>query len=76
MAYEWIALVVMIIINILVYVLSPKPKQQKPLAAQDLEEPTADAGRPVPKVWGTLTVKSINVLWFGEKNVREYKIRA
>lgn len=54
------------------YLLMPKPKQPKPDAAKDMEGPTAEAGRPVPVVFGTLTVKGSNALWDGEKRLHEY----
>jgi hypothetical protein len=31
------------------------------------------SGRPVPVVFGTITVKGSNILWFGEKSLREYE---
>ncbi len=58
------------------YMLAPKPKQQKPPEARDLENPTADAGRPVPVVFGTIEVKGLNILWYGEKDVYQYEVDA
>lgn len=72
----FIPLIVGLILNIISYLLAPKPKQQKPAAAQDLEDPTAEAGRPIMVVFGDMTVKSPNVLWFGEKRTRRYKVKA
>lgn len=43
-------------------------------AAKDMENPTAEAGRPIPVVFGTLTVKGGNVLWFGDKKTTSYKV--
>ena len=57
-------------------VLMPRPKPPKPDAMKDLEDPTAEAGRPVPVVFGTITVKGLNVIWFGDKDSREYKTSA
>lgn len=56
------------------YVLMPQPKRQKPPQAQDLESPTADAGRPIPVIFGTITVYGLNILWYGEKNVSQYEV--
>ena len=56
--------------------LAPKPKAPKPEAAKDLEDPTAEAGRPIPVVFGTVTVKGLNLLWFGEKSLRTSKVKA
>ena len=59
---------------VLAYLIMPKPKQQKP-EIKDLENPTSDAGRPIPKVFGTKTVKGVNLLWYGDKNARTYEVR-
>lgn len=56
--------------------LAPRPKAPKPEAAKDLEEPTAEAGRPIPVVFGTVTVKGLNLLWFGEKSLKTSKVKA
>lgn len=68
-----VALVVAI--NVASYLLMPKPKQPKPPAVQDLEAPTADAGRPMPVPFGTITIKSANVLWYGEISKYSYEIK-
>ncbi len=56
-------------------VLTPKPKQPK-AEIRELEDPTADAGREIPVVFGTVTVKDPNVVWFGEKTTRSYQVDA
>ncbi len=55
--------------------LLPKVKKRKPESARDLEDPTAEAGRPIPVVFGTITVKGVNVLHFGDKSLRTYKVK-
>lgn len=62
-------------ISLAVAMLMPKPKQAK-VEAQDLQAPTVSAGRPVPVPFGTVTIKSPNVLWFGDKRVDEYEVDA
>lgn len=56
--------------------LAPKVKAPKPEALKDLESPTAEAGRPIPVVFGTITVKGLNVLWYGEKSFTTKKVKA
>ena len=70
-----VSLLVALAINIVAYLLAPKPKKQKSEAAKDLEDPTAEAGRPVPVPFGSLTVKGGNVLAFMEKSIRTYKVK-
>lgn len=71
-----VQLVIAIALALISYMLMPKPKQPKPPAAQDMDAPTAEAGRPVPVVFGQMTVKGLNVLGYMDKSVREYEVRA
>ncbi|MDX0622897.1 hypothetical protein GOD54_23645 [Sinorhizobium medicae] len=71
-----IQIIIAIILAVAAYMLAPKPKGPTNSAARDLDAPTVSAGRPVPVVFGTVICKSLNVLWFGEKNIIEYKVDA
>lgn len=71
----FLSLLVGLALQVVAYLLMPKPKKQKSPAAADLENPTAEAGRPIPVVFGTITVKGLNIIWFGDKLVKEYKIK-
>ncbi len=46
--------------------LAPKPPKPKPSALTDFDLPTAEDGRPVPVVFGTMRVTGPNVLWYGD----------
>jgi hypothetical protein len=72
----FIGLLIGLALSVVAYLIMPKPKMAKPEAAKDMENPTADAGRPVPVVFGTVTVKGLNVLWFGEKSTVSREINA
>lgn len=72
----WVVLAISLAVQIAAYIIMPKPKAPKPEAAQDLQNPTAEAGRPIPVIFGTLTVKGPNILWFGDKTIRTYKMKA
>jgi hypothetical protein len=63
-------------IAVVAYLIAPQPKLPKPPEAQDLDEPTAEAGRPIPVVWGEITVTGTNVLWYGDKELVERKVKA
>ncbi len=69
-------LVIGLALAALSYVLTPRPQQEKPPAAMDLEAPTAEAGRTVPVVFGTIRVKGLNVLWYGDIQTYEYDTSA
>jgi hypothetical protein len=65
MPLPWLAsLLISLALNIVAYLIMPRAPTQKPAATKDMEAPTADAGRPIPKVFGTVTVKGLNVLAF------------
>jgi len=73
----WWLIVVAAVVSVGVsLLLAPKIKTPKPDAVKDLEDPTAEAGRPIPVVFGTMTVKGLNLLWYGEKGKRTYKVKA
>lgn len=71
-----IMMAISLALSIVSYLLTPKPKMAKPEAAQDMDDPVAEAGKPIPVVFGTVTVKGLNVLWFGEKRINTYKVKA
>lgn len=72
----FLGLLLGLVLNVVAYLLLPKPKKERPPAAADWENPTAEAGRPIPVIFGTVIEKDLNVLWYGDKQVREYNIRA
>ncbi len=53
--------------------LAPKPPQPKPASLSDFDVPTAEEGRPIPVVFGTVTITGPNVIWYG--NLRTEAIR-
>lgn len=61
-------------IRFILKLLLPKKKTPKPDAVKDLENPTADAGRPIPVVFGTITVRGLNVLHYSDKASKKEKI--
>lgn len=69
----WLIVVAALALSALTYLLTPKPKTPKPDAATDYDDPTSEAGRPIPVVFGTITVKGLNLLWFGDKQIRTVK---
>ncbi len=69
-----IQLAVAVAIALIAYAFMPRPKSTTPDMSRDLELPTAEAGRPVPVVFGTGTIKSPNCLWYGESSTSEIEI--
>lgn len=77
MVADWLVMfAIAFTMNVVAYLITPKPKQPKPDAARELDSPTADAGRPMPKIFGTMTLRQANILWFGDKASKSYEIKA
>lgn len=70
-----VQIIVSIVLALLSYFFPSKPKTPKPASATEMENPTADAGRPIPVVFGTITIKGPNFLWYGDKKVIEYSVK-
>jgi hypothetical protein len=66
----WAVIIISTLISIgsaiAAYALTPKPPQKKPPGLEDLNFPTAEAGHPIPVVFGTVLVKCPNVVWYGD----------
>ena len=72
--FTLIYLAVVIALMVLSYLLAPKPKTPKPTGTKDLADPVAEAGMPIPTVFGTVTIKGLNALWYGDKRKVRYKV--
>ena len=66
-----VQIVVSLVLTAISYALSPKPKNARPKAAglDDFNLPTADEGRPIPVVFGTVLLRGPNVVWAGDHEV-------
>lgn len=70
-----IQIVIALALNVIAYAIAPKPKTPN-ATVQDLTAPTADANKPITVIFGTMTVQSTNVLWYGDKQLVTYTITA
>ena len=66
MPFSFSQIAFFIVTSIISHLLAPKPPKPKPAALSDFDVPTADEGKPVPVVFGTVLVKGPNVVWFGD----------
>lgn len=71
-----IRLVVGVALQVIGYLLMGKPKGTKPDTVQDLEDPTAEAGRPIPVIFGQIEVKGVNIIFFSEKSTKTFMVKA
>lgn len=69
-----IKLLVAVVLQVVAYLITPKPKSQS-ANNKELESPTAEAGKPVQVIFGDLTIKDPNCIWYGEKSIRIIKVK-
>jgi len=64
-------LVLGLLLSAIAYTLSPRPKTETPKARglDELAAPTAEEGRPIPVVFGTVLLTGANVVWVGDLRV-------
>lgn len=72
----WVTLAVAVVLNVAAYLLTPRPKGMASPQSQDLREPTAEAGKPIPVPFGEIMITSPNVLFYGDVSKHEYEVNA
>jgi hypothetical protein len=55
-----------VVTSLIAQALAPRPPAPRPAALDDVQAPTADDGREIPVVFGTVWLNGPNVLWFGD----------
>lgn len=58
-------LIIAVALDVVAYLIAPKPKAETP-TVQQITAPVVEAGIPIPVVWGSMTIQSPNILWYGE----------
>lgn len=70
----WWYVVVFIVALALSYAMAPRPSEPIPPSVREASNiPTAEAGRPIPVVFGTYVVKAPNIVWYGDLYYRPIK---
>jgi len=72
----WLNLIAAAIFIFLSFLLRSKPKKSKGPEFSDPETPTAEAGRPIPVLFGCMTITGVNVIAVPDKTFHTFKIRA
>jgi hypothetical protein len=67
---------VLLIATYVAYALAPKPPQPKPASLEDFDIPTAEEGRPLPMIFGTVLVRGPNVIWYGDLGTEPIKSKS
>lgn len=58
--------IVFIIALVVALAAAPRPAQPKAATLSDIDLPTAEIGRAIPVVFGTVLLKSPNIVWYGD----------
>lgn len=69
-------LAIFIVSMILSIALAPKPPKPAPASIQDFDVPTAEEGRPIPVVFGTVLITGANVIWYGDLRTSPIKTKS
>ena len=76
MVWNFIAqLVLGLVLSAISYALNPRPRNEAPKAAglDAFSLPTAEEGRPIPVIFGTVLITGPNVVWAGDLKVDPIK---
>lgn len=72
----WFAtLLIGIVLNIVAYLIIPQPKAPQPAETKDMDGPTNSTGSPIIVVWGSPTIKGLNVLRATERKTVRRKVK-
>ncbi len=62
----WVYLAIIVASLIISAALAPKPPKPRPPEISDVDAPTAEEGKAIPVVFGTVWVTGPNVVWYGD----------
>lgn len=69
-------LVVGVALQVVGYMLAPSSATAQPDEVTDMDDPTAESGRPIPVLFGEMEITGVNIIWFGEKETTTRKVAA
>jgi hypothetical protein len=72
----FVNLLLLVVSNLILAALAPKPPKPKPASLSDFDVPVAEEGRPIPVVFGTVTITGANVLWYGDLRSKAIKSKS
>lgn len=55
-----------VVTTLIAQALAPRPAAPRPASLADVQAPTAEDGREIPVVFGTVWLKGPNMLWYGD----------
>lgn len=62
----WLQLFLFVLSSFVQAALAPKPPKPKAAGIGEIDVATAEEGRPIPVIFGTVLLKSPNIVWYGD----------
>lgn len=72
----WVLLAIVVATTVLAGLLAPHAPGAKPSALGDFNAPTAEEGRIIPVIFGTVKISGPNVVWYGDFHAYPIKARS
>ena len=69
----WQQILVWVITTVIGSLLAPRPQKPAAPSAGNLEVPIAEAGKPIPVLFGTRVSHQANVVWYGDVKTTEVR---
>ena len=71
----WVALAVSLALQVVAYILTPKPEGPKNATAGKFDVPHLPMGEEIPVVFGRVWVKDAGVIYYGNKDTKAIKTK-
>ena len=72
----WGFIITLVVSFALSFLLTPKPKDQKPSGLNEFNIPTAKLGRDIPVLFGRRVMKGANCVWYGDLKAKAIRKRS
>lgn len=72
----WILLAIVVATTVVSVLLKPHAPGARPSALGDFQAPTAEEGRVIPVIFGTVKISAPNVVWYGDFHTYPIKVRS
>lgn len=59
-------LLISVVFSFIAFLLTPKPKPPDKSKLEDFDIPKSEEGSEIPKIFGTVTVRNPQVVWYGD----------
>jgi len=69
----WFQLFLLVVSTIVQNALAPKPQAPKAASLSEFTVPTAEEGRAIPVIFGTVVIQGPNCVWYGNLSKKAIK---